>query len=158
MGENESAVAWGVRHGSCADALVWRESLGPDAGQPEAWRTCPRGDWLLWQWEKLLPSIRNRTRPAIQRALGRIVARAIRRGVQALRGVRSAEATEWRRWARRWLDGTDRTAAATAAALWLIDAAASAADAAATAWAAELRLQALDIRRELPEWPAEVAR
>ena len=140
---HESALDWGRRHRSCIEALEAREALGPDATQADWWRVCPRGDWLLWQWARLPASTREVTSPAIQRAIDRIVARAIRRGQQSLRGVRSPEATAWRRWARRWLDGSDRTgvtadaadsAAARAAAWDVAWVAARVAGARAAAW------------------------
>jgi hypothetical protein len=129
----------------------------------------------------------------MQRAIDRIVARAIRCGLRSLRGNREPWAREWRRWARAWLNGSDRSEAAAAeawsaaawsAAAWAAWAAASAARAEeaaaeaaaaaaaaaeaaaeraaasvaerAAARAAELRLQARDIRREIPEWPCPV--
>ena len=119
------ALNWGRHHDSCPEALVWRESLGPQATQADAWRECQRGDWLLWQFRRLPALTREETRPAMRRAIDRIVARAIRQGQRALRGVRAPWATAWRRWARAWLNGTDRTAAAAEAAR----------DAARAAWA-----------------------
>lgn len=104
-----SAFKWGLYYGSCSEALTWRESLGPDTGQSEAWRVCTNGAWLLWQWRKLPLAKREETWPAIQRAFDRITARAIRRGLQSLRGEKSPGATEWRQWARNWLTGTDRS-------------------------------------------------
>ncbi len=124
-----NALEWGQTckpEPSCEGALLWRESLGPDATQADAWRLCDRGDWLIWQWQHLPKAIRRKTEPALRRAIVRIVSRAIRRGQRSLRGIRAQWATDWRRWARRWLSGEDRSA----------DAARVAARAAETAWAA----------------------
>lgn len=104
-----TAYEWGLSHGSCLDALDWRESLGPEATQADAWGRCERGDWLLWQWSRLPPEQIEATRPVVQRVLDGIVTRAIRRGQRALRGVREPWAREWRRWARGWLTGVDRS-------------------------------------------------
>ena len=122
------ATDFGLRHKSCREAMEWRESLAPDATQADAWTQCHRGDWMIWQLERI-------GHPVPQDATERIVARAIRRGQRSLRGVRAPWATEWRRWARRWLSGEDRSRAA--------------------AWAAERRLQARDLRLALPEWPGD---
>ena len=141
------ALNWGRHYGSCPEALIWRGSLGPQATQADAWRECQRGDWLLWQLRRLPWDVREETRPAMRRAIDRIVTRAIRRGQRALRGVRAPWATVWRRWARAWLDGTDRTAAtasdaanvAAGAAAWVAEAAwvaAEKAEEAAAAWMA----------------------
>ena len=157
---HESALDWGHRHGSFPLELAARKALGPETTQADWWRVCPRGDWLLGQWLSLPAETREATNLAIQRATVRVVARALRRGLRALRGVRSPEATEWRRWARRWLDGTDRETAAPKAASTRAAARAAVARALGlgehdAAWAVEMRLQAHDIRRELPEWPED---
>ena len=104
---------------------------------------------MIWQLERI-------DRPVPPAATERIVARAIRRGQRSLRGVRAPWATEWRRWARRWLSGEDRSMAAAMAAVEAAAGAAGAAGAArGAARAAELRLQARDLRLALPEWPEE---
>ena len=175
-----SAIEFGERYFSCPPAMEARISLGPGATQADWWRACDRGDWLIWQLERVGM---DRDNPALARALDRIRARAIRRAQRVLRGVRAPWATAWRRWARRWLSGEDRrreaawaaaeatwaagvaaeaagvawaTAWAAWAAAWAAEAAAwAAAEAAEVAWAAELRLQARDIHHEIPEWPGE---
>ena len=106
------AVDYGKKHNSCTDAMEWRESLGPTATQADAYLACDRGDWLIWQLDKLTPEQYAKIKPALNRAIEKIVARAIRRGVKSLRGVRAEWATDYRRWARRWLSGEDRTWAA----------------------------------------------
>ena len=123
------AIDFGLRHSSCDEAMEWRESLGPDTTQTDAWRQCHRGDWMIWQLERI-------GHPVPRDAIVRIVKRAIRRGQKSLRGVRAPWATEWRRWASRWLSGEDRSRAAAWAARAAAagDAAAEAAEAAA--WAA----------------------
>jgi len=107
---------------------------------------------MIWQLERI-------GHPVPQDATERIVARAIRRGQRSLRGVRAPWATEWRRWARRWLSGEDRSRAAAwaaADAARAAERAAAAAEAAErAAWAAERRLQARDLRLALPEWPGD---
>jgi len=91
----------------------------------------------------------------MDRAVARIVTRAIRRGQKALRGLRLLSwATQWRRWARRWQSGEDRSWAAAWDAAWAAAWAAWAAGA-AEARILEFRLQARDIHREIPEWPGE---
>ena len=155
----------------CQEAVEWLQGYTTMA---DAWRACRRGDWMIW-------ALRAEGIEVPPAAIERIVARAIRRGQRSLRGVRAAPwATAWRRWARRWLSGEDRSRAAAwaaadaaeaaDAALEAADAALAAADAAAAAaaWAAERaaraaaavdaaerRLQARDLRRALPEWPEE---
>jgi len=156
----ESAYEWGLRHNSCAPALNQRQDLGPGATQADWWLVCDRGDWLIWQLQRLPADELRPVRAALHRATERIVARAIRRAQKSLRGVRAEWATQWRRWARRWLSGEDRTAAAAAAeAAWAAAEAAAAEAAWARARAAEaweLKLQARDIRREIPVWSMEV--
>lgn len=165
-----TAIQFGERYRSCTEAMEARRALGPGATQADWWRACDRGDWLIWQLERVGRATDN---PALTRAIERIAARAIRRGMRSLVGVREEWATTWRRWARRCLDGTDRMGAAVwASAIWSSARAAGAATMDA-AWAAtradrfllkhaeylaytstraELRLQARDIHREIPEW------
>jgi len=136
----------------CQEAVEWLQGYGTMA---DAWRACRRGDWMIW-------ALRAEGIEVPPAAIERIVARAIRRGQRSLRGVRAPWATAWRRWARRWLSGEDRSRTAANAAAW----AAARAAANAAAWAArtaaeasamasELRLQARDLRLALPEWPEE---
>ena len=149
------AVEFGKLHNSCTDAMEWRESLGPTATQADAYLACDRGDWLIWQLDKLTPEQYAKIKPALNRAIEKIVARAIRRGVKSLRGVRAEWATDYRRWARRWLSGEDRTWAAAGAAAGAAAREAARGAAREAAWAAELKLQARDIRREIPAWTGE---
>ena len=195
-----SAYEWGIRYESCHDALEQREALGPNKTQADWWRACSRGDWLIWQLQKLPRDQLEPLAPALNRALEKIVARAIRRGQKALHGIREAWATKWRKWANKWLSGEDRSAARAARAegevweVWAamaveaaaiaamaaraaaraVEAAAmaaraamaveaveaaveAAAEAAWAAKAAEQRLQALDIRKEIPTWPGVIS-
>jgi hypothetical protein len=39
--------------GACGDALSWLRSLPPDTTPRQAWRFCPRGEWLLWWLERM---------------------------------------------------------------------------------------------------------
>lgn len=137
-----SAIEFGRRHHSCPDAMKWRKSLGRDATQAYAFLVCERGDWLIWQLRKLSGDRRADVRPALHRAIERIVARAIRQGVKSIRGIREQWATDYRRWARRWLSGVDRSAEAAAEA--------------ARAVKSERLLQAKDIRREIRAWPGGI--
>ena len=158
------AVDYGKKHNSCTDAMEWRKSLGPTATQADAYLACDRGDWLIWQLNRLTPEQYLAVKPALDRAIGKIVARSIRRGVRSLRGIREAWATGYRRWARRWFSGEDRTWEAAREAWVAAEAAAGAAAwaAGAAAWeagaaeAAELKLQARDIRKEIPAWTGRV--
>ena len=192
-----SASKFGRLHESCGEAQAMRDAMPEGSIQSDWWLVCPRGDWMFWQLKK---SGQNKTTGA-RAALEVIVTRAVRRVIPSLRGVRSPEAIELRRWARRWLSGEDRTvksaesaakfatesafessawSAWSAASAWSAWSAASAAYAAESArcaaesarfaaWSAEsaesarsaacyaarsaeLRLQADEIRREIPEW------
>jgi hypothetical protein len=159
-----SAIDFGIKYRSCQEAMEWRRGLPAGATQADAWQACHRCDWMIWQYSRLPSGMLEQYRPALRRAIDRIVARAIRRGVKSIRGVRAEWATKYRRWARRWLSGEDRSAEAAVeaaeeeaeeaaevawAAVW------AAVDAVDAAEAAELRLQARDIRREIPDWPGE---
>jgi len=186
ISSESNAVYFGFIHGSCPEAMEWRKSLGEEATQSDAWRCCKRGDWLLWQWRRLPNNVRDATRPAIQRAIESIIARSIRRGMRLLRGCREPWVREWRYWARRWLSGEDRSQIASRVALDVAlkammvvdrkteaqkltacDVAWKSAQAAVDideAWITismdfyerEMRLQARDIHREIPEWPQEI--
>lgn len=153
----ESAYEWGLRHGSCRDALEARKALGPDKTQADWWCVCPRGDWLLWQLGKLPRARQRKLRPRISRAIEviattAIVEHALDCGIAALED-----------WAAKWLSGEDRSAEVALVA-WAAQAA-QAAWAARTAWGAyaawvawaaleaELLAQANDIRAEIPAWP-----
>ncbi len=47
MNGNEWLELLELRLRACVESLRWIESL-PDDTPEELWRTCPRGDWLLW--------------------------------------------------------------------------------------------------------------
>jgi hypothetical protein len=204
-----TAIKFGEHYGPRRrEALKARRALGEDATQADWWRVCPRGDWLVWQLERVEQAADN---PALERAMERIRSRAIRRALRGLRGVRGEWATAWRNWARRWLSGEDRTSHSALSAwcvarnaAWAAGSAAWATGSARAAWAAapaarvaaraaraaagvardaweagsyagavsraavsaaaiaagadaaipvaELRLQAREIRNEIPEW------
>ena len=129
-----NAYEFGKKHGSCEEALKMRKDLGPEATQSDWWLVCDRGDWLIWQLDQVGLSEDN---PALDRAIEKTVTRAIRRGQRELRGNVKPWAKAWRKWARGWLSGEDRSRAVAWAA-WDI---------------AGLRLQARDIRKEIPTWP-----
>lgn len=38
---------WLRLHGACAEARGWLKTI-PRASPETVWRTCPRGDWLIW--------------------------------------------------------------------------------------------------------------
>lgn len=142
----ESAYEWGVRHGSCQEALDARQALGPQATQADWWRVCPRGDWLIWQLQRLPAETQRAVHRQMMHATEVIVTSAI--VAHALDcGVPVVE-----EWAAKWLSGEDRSAweAAAAAAAWAAEA----------AWEAEAELQrqADDIRAEIPDWPGEIRR
>jgi len=142
----ESAWEWGQRHHSCSEALELRKALGPNKTQADWWRACERGDWLIWQLWRMPESARGQVCPALDRALEKIVLRAVTN--HALHcGVPTVEV-----WATKWISGEDRTAASAASAA----SAARAARAESAASAEELKLQAADIRVEIPEWPGGV--
>ena len=145
----ESAYEWGLRHRSCRNGLEARKALGPNATQADWWKICDRGDWLIWQLERLPPDQFESIRPKLMRAIEVIVTSAIVEHALDC-GIREVEL-----WAARWLSGEDRSAesAFAAAEAWADAADAARADAADAARAAELRMQADDIRTEIPEWP-----
>jgi len=180
-----AAIEFGEKHKSCTGAMGLRVALGPSATQADWWKVCPRGDWLIWQLERV--GLLKTMNPPLHSAMERTITRAIRRGQKALRGNCEPWTTGWRRWARLWLSGEDRSRAAAAAAASAFHAAtlaallpafraasaaaaafayadaayadaadyasASASAYADAAYAAEQKLQARDIRREIPEWP-----
>jgi len=135
-----SAFQWGIDHFSCSSALVWRESLGADATQADAWLLCERGDWLMWQ---IVNGLTRGEQQAILPALFRATDVSVDRVVRAYCSGHSSILVSV--WARRWLSGENRSvvAAATALskangeALWAVRAAEARADAARVAW--ELR-------------------
>jgi len=180
-----NAYEWGIEHESCSDALEARKALGPDATQADWWTACSRGDWLIWQLERLPKSKYNKIKPALKQAIDVIADRAVRN--------HALPCPETHDWAVKWLSGEDRTqdsaswaawaaraawadraacAARAACASWA-DSAAWAARAACASWAAwadsaawadwadsaaraaELKLQATDIHRFIPDWPGK---
>lgn len=186
-GKRVNSYEQGLTWGSCSETLEARKALGSEATQADWWKACDRGDWLFRQLEKLSEAELVSIQPALERAVERTITRAIHRGQRTLRGVKAPWATEWRRWARRWLNGEDRSqesvwkmAKATGKASWIakgatVKKAKSAADIAWAAWSTgvsakaaarsvqtsfsvsemrgELRRQARDIHKEIPEWP-----
>lgn len=72
-----SAVDYGIRHGSCDEAMTWRRSLPPDATQADAYAACERGDWLVWQLTRIPEPRYEVIRLALSRALDVIVQRAL---------------------------------------------------------------------------------
>ena len=46
-----------IELGACKDAIEW----AGDKELPEAWETCPRGDWMLWLAQKTGVSLRTLT-------------------------------------------------------------------------------------------------
>ena len=81
------------KHGACAEAKEWAKDR--DSNLYNAWRACPRGDWLLWMASKL----------GIDRKL--IVAAACDCAEEALKYVPDGEDRPANaiRVTRAWLDG-----------------------------------------------------
>lgn len=40
---------WLLRRDACEEAIAWAEGLAPQ----EAWKTCPRADWMMWGLNEL---------------------------------------------------------------------------------------------------------
>lgn len=165
--------------GACDEAVLWAESLGPDAPLKHAWSICERGDWLLWWAEKndvdcseLGYWCAERARQSAIRALGDLGAGLIacepisdrRTAMAAWAAADAAWAAAW--WAARAAAdaaaeaaGAAEEGATTWAAAWAAADAAEAAEAAAAAeagaarWAAarveELRAIADEVRRRI---------
>jgi len=99
---------------------------------------------MLWTLGKLPDETQQELKPKIERIIERIASRAIRLGVRSLRGVSSDAATWYRRWAKSWLSGDDRSKDAAMAAArasfgvvaW--DASCAAWDASCAAWDAAM--------------------
>ena len=177
-----SAYTWGVVTGSCPDALDWRQSLGPDATQADAYAVCAIGHWLLWQLNHLFrKEARDRATALLTPIVEDVVVRAICREVPTLRGIRSPGATRARKWAQDWLSGLDRSGGSAwsvweqmdvgpnpfgvAAAASYLDTgpiwlAAWNAECYSTATKEEIRIerlrQANAIRRIIPKWPGRI--
>lgn len=151
-----NAHEWGLAHGSCPEALKWRASLGPEATQADAWRACRDGGWMIRQLEHGLGPVElEAVCPALRRAPDRIVTWAIRRGIESLRGVRAPWATGWRRWAREWLAGRDRSGVAAAEAARAAEAATVEAEAEAAETGSATRTEAWgygDLGDPQPRW------
>lgn len=77
-----NAYEQGIEWRSCEEALEARKALGLDATQADWWRACKRGDWLLWQLNRLSRLEHASVHPVLRRALKGTVARAVRRGQQ----------------------------------------------------------------------------
>ena len=101
------AIEFGKRHDSCEDAMEQRIALGPNATQEDWWLVCPHGDWLIWQLEK--GDLLQKYKKEVDQLLEKFVARAIRRAQKSLIGNKTPAAKRWRKWARCWLSGEDRS-------------------------------------------------
>ena len=106
----QNAYQWGVANGCCEEELEWWRSLGHATSPAVVWRICRRGDWMLRALSGF--RVRRHVYKQILKAVDVVVARAIRRGVVSLRGIREPWATSWRRWANEWLSGVDRSCGA----------------------------------------------
>lgn len=174
----ETALEWGIRHGSCKPALERRKKY---ASQPEWYKACDRGDWLFWQlqYAKLTDEhVEIIKRLAVDFAIRPVETHALHCGI-----------FEVEKWAQKWINGEDRTEeAAEEAAAWAVGAAEAAKEAAAwavgttkaakAAWAAEeaawtaawaanaawvagaagaaeSKYQADEIHKAIPEWPGD---
>ena len=152
-----NAYEWGLARGSCPEALKWRKSLAPGATQADAWRLCPRGDWMGWQLRYGLSKAELRAvMPALLRAANKIVARAGWRAMESLVGSDAPWAAAWRAWAERWLSGADRSAAAASTAAAEAETAEAWA-AAAAAWAAATWAEAWAAAETAEAWAAAAA-
>ena len=187
----KTAYEQGVEWGSCPEALEMRKNY---TTQADWWKACKRGDWLIWQLEKLSNNEREKIKFSLLRVINIIADRAV------IDHALHCGVDEIEKWAINWLNGSDRSfasaasaesaawaawAASAARAAWAASAAravrtvsaawavsaASAVSAVSAAWAAraasaaraaravravskkELKLQADDIHREIPEWP-----
>ena len=128
---SETAYQWGLRHGSCKEALEMRRA---HATQSAWWRACPRGDWML-------EDLRADGLPVPMGAIEVIVERAVRTHALGC-GIHEVES-----WARDWLAGAPE-ARTTSAARAAADAARSAAR---SAWSAA------DAAADTAEWMASDA-
>ena len=134
----QTALEWGIQHHSCKPGKVWRESLGVQVTQAGAWVTCNRGDWLCWQFGKLPPKIQQAYKEPLKRAIEKIIVRSqMHRDKYWLRGANKAE--------RVFLFMTTGGGAP-----WAMRVAREAPNK-----DEELRLQAEDIHKEMPEWVGE---
>jgi hypothetical protein len=183
----ETAVEWGIRHGSCDAAMEWRRSLPEGTTQAQAWQLCQRGDWMLWCLRRIghksFPGPRHFAADCAQWDHNRRIARgetlrpesiACLAAVRAyLYGTGTAEqmAAAWVAAcdvarAAAWVAACDvaRAAARAAAgdAAWVaawVAAVNAAGDAArAAAGDAALAWQADRLRYYVPEWPEEAGR
>ena len=95
-----NAYEQGLEWGSCKEALEMRKNY---ANQPDWWKACDRGDWLLWQLAHLSEEMYEKLQSQIQIAVDIIVARAVTNHTLHC-GIPKVEI-----WAKNWLNGTDRS-------------------------------------------------
>ena len=109
-----SAEQWGRQNNSCREAMDQRRALGPDKSQSDWWLACNRGDWLIWQLQRLPREELKAVLPALLRALDKITYRAVENtaAAQALLAVTGDEIPEVLEWAKGWLSGQDRSESA----------------------------------------------
>jgi hypothetical protein len=72
-----SAYEWGLKYESCEEALILRKKLGPDKGQSDFYQVCDRGDWLLWQLDKLPPEKKEEIKPLLVKIANKTANRAM---------------------------------------------------------------------------------
>lgn len=142
----ETALEWGIRHGSCKPALERRKKY---ASQPEWYEACDRGDWLFWQlqYAKLNDEhVAIIKRLTVDFAIRPVEAYALHCGI-----------FEVEKWAQKWISGEDRTveAATRAARAAWVTRAAEAVEVARAAAAAEAAWTAA--RAAWPAWAVETA-
>jgi hypothetical protein len=108
-----NAVKFGAKYQSCKAAMKWRKSLPVEATQADAYLECPRVDWVIWQLLCLPDKRLSALRPALEQAGAKMIARALRRALK-----KEKTPAVWRKWARAWLSGKDRSQHAVVEVLW----------------------------------------
>jgi hypothetical protein len=98
-----SAYEWGLKQKSCEEALIVRKALGPNKTQSDFYLICDRGDWSLWQLDKLPKEKREEIKPLLAKIAYKIADRAVRNYVL------NCGFLEMEEWAENWLNGKRRT-------------------------------------------------
>jgi hypothetical protein len=132
--------------------------------QTELYLECNRGTDLLHQLNQLPPEIYNSISSSLWAAMDHIVARALQRGKTALQKNKTQWLQDWLQWAQQWKCSERKNKSSLAAwtesgwaAAWAGEVATwtQGETARDEAYAAELKLQAKDIRHKIPNWPGK---